>query len=1398
MPVEKLTDILSAVKRTKQKLEPVLTGMEVVEIFMKKRHLGKLQFIHLKAKEGGAYRPYDLGVVPHDQAGPEHYIFSPTSVLHVRDGCSVGFQTLSEWHREAMLWNVLQGLTFFRDFLLRRVFVRWRRNVRQNALQCTCALLQGQLLLAVPQFREGILQVSRLIEELKKIHWLPQDDSQTYTLQDFHSALLRKNKEAQAGLEKFLQYRALILSMVREDSYRAQQELQRQVELVELSPPGQPLHLQRAGQRRLRQDLGRAESALQRLGNMAALVDHMTAQSLVTIARREVTHFVSSVLTRRRTQRGGLFRTELVFGTEGQLSLDPPTHLFQEALQGALFSVADSVLQVFDSYRFSTELKDGVITSTDPHGLAPDPRLACINGFSGPTDPGGRDGELRNDVTSRPVSPAKLVLPNMSPPSVVGQKLRGQYYPLSRQPVEWQLSVSGGNQEAQREQAAVTQEAFLEVQQLCEGQSWLVDVRLTCGQWNSARLEAMRGWPSQRYQEHIQRVRAWAERVRTLPVSFTTSNRLITVHCTHIRDEIAPLLASLEEEVRTLLVEQVRLRSMALVSELERAADWLRAEPTDLDGYSQQASTVKRYEGMCGDLQLQQRYLRSLQETVRLNYGPVSSEEDTLGAQVQDHWNHFLPLLKEAGETVRRRAPSMADALDRTVSSRARELQGLVSRATSGPYLDPSQEPAPVVARLQSMCGQFCAVAAQLQQLSETSVIIRGKPLDLSLMEEERQKLEARRGLWELLRASASYIQEWRRLLFSKFVVLRAQEKVNEWLRQAALLEGRVPPQDAVLKRTLQLLGDFSQQLPLLAKLGSPVLKHKHWRNIFKGMELLYTPEWELTVADLLSKKLLDHQNMINKVCEEAKAEADMEQAFRKLQQRWEGMLFRLANFLLTMRRDEEPHPEPMSGRKTSDGHTPKHGPRPPQSRDSGTFTIIGLEALLAQTEDSVATLSSMLLSPHAVEFRLEVERWVQRLQQLEELLDVWKTYQLKWAFLSKMFHESQVMIQKPELYQQFLVVDVTYREMIQTMSGDPRVLNFVQLGHGERGLRALLAEGLSTMEGISARLLYLLDPPRDRFPRLRFLSDGEVMELLSLHPAPSTLLPLVRKCFQGVRHLEVAHSVNESPDVEETGLCGTQPWVRGAFGGLGERVPFLCPLEPSLDSLAWLCQLEQRMLAPWCSSWRNAPLPGNSVGARTLPPGGGRGSVVQRGPTGFPEPCTGKPGPAKGSLQCQAAKPVPAHSGQICGSQQEVARSPRETAVLRAMVLLAIKHSNQLSGLMELKCDLEVSFEWQRLMKYHLSTGDQSGPGSFNVVPADGDSTEPSCYVDVLSSRLPYGYEYLGPEHWTMVNTPSSDRASLGILLALTCYRCSFVRGPSMSGKTETVANLGGPLANR
>lgn len=86
------------------------------------------------------------------------------------------------------------------------------------------------------------------------------------------------------------------VTQVHEDSYAAHQELQLHIKQCQSNQRSQPLHQKLEHHNSLERDLAKAESILQRLGNMASLLDCMIVQSLVTIIHREVTSFLHIVL----------------------------------------------------------------------------------------------------------------------------------------------------------------------------------------------------------------------------------------------------------------------------------------------------------------------------------------------------------------------------------------------------------------------------------------------------------------------------------------------------------------------------------------------------------------------------------------------------------------------------------------------------------------------------------------------------------------------------------------------------------------------------------------------------------------------------------------------------------------------------------------------------------------------------------------------------------------------------------------------------------------------------------------------------------------------------------------------------------------------------------------------
>ncbi|XP_067287609.1 dynein heavy chain domain-containing protein 1 [Pseudorasbora parva] len=1408
-------------KERNPKFKP-LTGTEVVDILAKKKHLGEREFYYLKASEDGPYRPYDLRVVPQSAAGTDYYIFSPTTVIHMEDGFCVELWTLAEWYRESVLCEALRDLPFFRDYLLRKTFKRWHRNVHKVTVERRIDFLPSQLLTGVPQFRDALLQISRLIEELKQVNWLPQDDLRTYTLLDFQSALLEKNQTAQVALHSFLHCRAAILDMVKDKSYQAHQELQMKVEHSKLFQSSPSLYLQLTNFRNLQKELSKAEQAIQWLGNIAALADQMTVQNLVTISKCEITAFLNNVLKREREEQSCLFQAEIIFGADDQLIVFPPLHLFQEVLLGMVLSVAESVLQVFDSCGLSYDSKDCFPTNCVDDLTADFKAKGCEV-----TGPYSVSSQMKHDMSPQTVVPVK-----MNSLRVQAQRERGHYQPLPRRLLEWNLKVHVGTQEIQNEQEKIAQDAITEVQRLCESHSWLIGVHLFTRQWGSASLETLRGCSPLRYEELIKKLHFWMDKVHSMPQFFTSSNKLFIFEFSKTLNDICSRLITIDEDVLKLLCEDLQIRSENLTSQLKRAVEVMDSEPNTLHKFTVFSNMVKCSEKMSGDMQQRLEDLQSLQETVRRNYTQMSSNDILSVKQVLDLWNQFVPLLTQSADIVTQQLPSMLDALDSNVSSLVDKLDNLASRATSGVYLDPDQNSKEMLVQLKALCSQFYAIAEQLNDQSRASEILRGHLLDLTFVTVAQQNIEARKGLWELMSMSSTKIQEWKLLKFRKFVVAKTQDKVSEWLQQAEVLAKVIPSHDHLLQKTLQILQGFNQLLPVLSKLSSPTLKEKHWRNISKGVGLLYDQEWKVTLADLMSKELQSHQSKINKVYLDAKAEADMEQTFRALQRYWEAAEFYHTRFLITVQQQSPQLGDVKEENNLISHVSPQNAPKH-QIIDGGTFTIIGFEMLLAQAKEGIQTFSDMLRSSHVAEFQKEVEHWLLLFQKLDELLNIFERYQQKWIFLSRTFNEMHS--QKSELQEKFLPVDKVFREIIEITVNDPHVSSFVRLSEATetsdslqgQSLRAAFINGLTTMEEISSHLLYVLESPRSQFPRLYCLSDGEVMKLLSLQlPDPSSLLPLVQKCFMGVKQLDVQIEGDVCSENYLSALSNERMWVHGVYGEFGEHVPFVCPLESNLNPVAWLNLFEQKLYqavkqtflkclaVQQISKVENLPGTPDPIGNSKW-----NSSEVTHEPPSllklisqFPLQCILV---AEEVLWCSMVQKSShctttsmwmriksqnsATRHYLCQLIKKHAENSNERhsqhtlTALRALVMLNMKHSGQNDGLVEVKGDLECSFEWHKLMKYYIIP-----TANANISDLLQSQEDQSVCVDILSTQLPYGYEYIGPENWTMVTTPSTEKAYMSIILALSNFKCAFISGPHMSGKQHAAVQLGYALGRQ
>ncbi|XP_005749883.1 dynein heavy chain domain-containing protein 1 [Pundamilia nyererei] len=1252
-------------RATKPSISP-LTGAEVVQILVQKRDLGEYEIYYLKTVDGDAYRPYDLRVVHPSEAGPEHYVFTSKTVLHVTQTGIGGTVSLAEWYRQYVLWTDLQKIAFFRDFRLQKAFFWWHQNTRKRIFQRRRKNLEDMLLIAVPQFRNALHLLKGVIEELKETHWMPLDVCECHTLTEFKNILISKNQECLQILEKLSQYHTLTLNMVKEDSYKKHQELQLHLKLAN-DPKSfhKPIHLLMAHQRKLKKELAQSESTLKKLGNFAALVHQMIVQSLVTVILEDAISFLDLLKSKELPKRS-LFHTELRFSADNQLTVEPPIHLFKEAVSQALLTVGDSIIQKCDDCGFFLEVsKDVLISAQD---LEHD--FSCINPSVNTVDK-NTDGNTSQIL--RDMSACWQTLPKVAFPVVQGNMVHGCYSPLSKSQLEWHISINDITKEVEKEQSEIMQEAELEIQQLYESYAWMVQIHLFICQWSRASLESMRGRPASVYEENIRKVRNWAERISAADSSFSSSNQLFVIHCTHTKEALGQRLRFIEEEVQEQLVEQIRKESESLISYLEGATAELKTAPQDLRDFSKYA-------------------------------------------------------LRKEG--------------------------------------------------------------------------------DLTVLTTDVQKVIARKDLWELIAVYTTWLEEWKPMVFSEVVVSEAQDKITEWKEQAQSLTTTIPASDAVLQEILGSLENISHQLLVLAKLQSPTLKGKHWRAILEDLGLKYKSEKNVTVADLMSQQLESHQNLIDKICRCAQRECDMKQTFQKLCHRWEGKLFQLDVFAPLCVETRCKH----TG-KTTEGAllnvlTDRKHPSDPR------FTI-DLGVHFAEIETSLMMLSTMLKSPYSVEFRLPLEDWIQTLQELEKLLALLERYQQMWAFLTNVLGGTFFRTQRMDLLKHFQPVDETFEEMMASISNEPRVLNLVSTETNDRfrgdSLCQVLLNGLSAMEVISKQMSDLLDDLCEECPRFWFLSEGEVMQILSLDPTPFEFQPFVQKSFKGVHLLEVDCEIQR--DGDSISECQRQMKVLGIFGSFQEHVAFQSPLEPNADALKWFCNFDKKLkltmvqLLTQCAVVRKQLEPSSQNLAsdtkardNQLPSAVAVLGLLSEYPLecllvveraiwcsvvlqAFQESSSVKFSTIKAHIAAKLKGLSHYIRDGVTGSKTGTQVSKYTMMCLRALLQLTMNHAEQLHRLMDVPCARESSFEWLSCMKYYINSE---------------ENNDPACFVDILGHQVQYSFEYSGPGEWEMVHTPCTDRAILGILIALTTYRCCSVGGPSMSGKKNTVIQLGKALGRQ
>ncbi|RKO95553.1 hypothetical protein CAUPRSCDRAFT_12749, partial [Caulochytrium protostelioides] len=231
--------------------------------------------------------------------------------------------------------------------------------------------------------------------------------------------------------------------------------------------------------------------------------------------------------------------------------------------------------------------------------------------------------------------------------------------------------------------------------------------------------------------------------------------------------------------------------------------------------------------------------------------------------------------------------------------------------------------------------------------------------------------------------------------------------------------------------------------------------------------------------------------------------------------------------------------------------------------KETGTFIVASVEEIQALLDDQTVKTSTMRNSPFAKQFEQELVAWAESLVLYQDVLDCWLQVQSTWLYLEPIFTSEDIMAQMPTEGRKFRTVDRSWRDIMVAARINPAVRAVMKLPN----LLGRLREAHAALEEIQHGLNEYLEKKRLHFPRFFFLSNDELLEILSQTRNIAAVQPHLRKCFENMASLEFGAS-----DTKDA-----MPIV-AMFSNEGERVPFVAPFVASGPAEAWLALLEQEM----------------------------------------------------------------------------------------------------------------------------------------------------------------------------------------------------------------------------
>nr|XP_026694595.1 dynein heavy chain 3, axonemal isoform X2 [Ciona intestinalis] len=522
----------------------------------------------------------------------------------------------------------------------------------------------------------------------------------------------------------------------------------------------------------------------------------------------------------------------------------------------------------------------------------------------------------------------------------------------------------------------------------------------------------------------------------------------------------------------------------------------------------------------------------------------------------------------------------------------------------------------------------------------------------------------------------------------------------------------------ATIKNKLE---KFRLNMPIINAMCNPGIKTRHWELMSERIGFDMAPKPNTPLSEILKLKLERHLDDLTHISNQARKEYALEKALTRMKKDWDTVDFVLVPY-----------------------------------RDSNLKILSSVDDIQMLLDDHIVKTHTMKGSPFIEPFVDEIASWENALQKARDIIESWLVVQSAWLYLEPIFGSEDIRNQIPVQGKLFTQVDTDYKEIMTRAAKNTKAMVVLS----EQGMLKKLQSSESLLENIQNGLNEYLEKKRIYFPRFFFLSNDELLEILSETRDPLRVQPHLKKCFEGIACLVFTDSKRivamQSAEGEQVELV--HPIIPCEAGGLVEK---------------WLLQVEQGMklsinesmsravdafpkmpFKHWCLRWPGQIVLATSIIYWTA-------EVTQAIKEG---------GLEKYLSVCRS------HIDDIIQLVRG-SLSNMDRVTLGALVTIDVHARDVVAQLSEDNVSDVRDFQWISQMRYYWENS--------------------AVIVRMISTTVPYDYEYLG-NTGRLVITPLTERCYRTLMGALQLNLGGAPEGPAGTGKTETCKDLAKAVAKQ